>query len=336
MKKVYFLVVSLLAVLSFGQSIPFTGTGALNVNGWTNHSGTAGQTLILETASDSGNSLTYSNITTPTGNRTQIVAGNTEDLNFPISAITDQGYFSALIKVLNTTGMTSSATGDYFMSFGAATGTSVTVLPGRIYIKKGSADDKYVLGVLNHSGGTVNPTYSSTELTTGATVMVVLKYDKATNTASLFVDPTLCSTEPSALVTNNTGTSAAPASLLSIVIRQAGSATAVPPTTTGNIEIDEIKVANNWTDVTTCTTAGISEISLQDKVKLYPSIVSDFATVELEGSFTAEVYNMNGQLLSTEKGTNTVQLSTSSLEKGTYFVRISQNGESTSQKFIKK
>ena len=119
--KTLFLIMAILSpIFATAQltTISFNGTGALTSNGWFTHSGITGQLAKLATTSDVGNSLSYTGLPTSTNNRTTTVSGNTEDANFPVSIINNSGsvYYSALIKLPNTTGLLANTTaGAYFL-----------------------------------------------------------------------------------------------------------------------------------------------------------------------------------------------------------------------------
>ncbi len=235
-------------------TITFSGTGALTANGWTLHSGTTPlQMTTLTTTSDVGNSLSYTGLPTSTNNRTTTIAGNSEDVNYAISTITNAGsvYYSTLIKLTNTTGQAlNSTTGNYFMHLTDTSGSVATTgFVGRLFVRAGATANTFNIGVLNNSTGTPTSAniYGATpvDYAINTTYLVVVKYTYATNTASLWVNPTVSATEPTALTSTNFGTSAAPTKSKAICIRQTGTASAG----TGNVEIDEIRVANNWSDV---------------------------------------------------------------------------------------
>lgn len=77
MKKLYTLALLMVSVAFFAQgSDSFSYTGALKDNGWGSHIGTSGQVITAT------GSLTYSGMTSQ-GNKVQIAAGNTEDVNLP-------------------------------------------------------------------------------------------------------------------------------------------------------------------------------------------------------------------------------------------------------------
>jgi hypothetical protein len=250
-------------------TITFSGTGLLTANSWTTHSGTTGQLSSLATASDVGNSLSYTGLPTSTNNRTTTIAGNSEDVNYLVSTITNAGsvYYSTLIKLTNTTGQAANTTtGNYFMNLTDTNGAVVTTgFVGRLFVRAGATANTFNLGVLNNSGGTplAANIYGATpvDYAINTTYLVVVKYTYATNTASLWINPTVSATEPTALFTTNFGTGTAPTKSKGICIRQAGTATAG----TGNIEIDEIRVANNWSDV-----LGIAAVS-NPSVKFNPT-----------------------------------------------------------------
>jgi len=332
MKKLYTLSLSLLAIsFSLAQGAdPFLGTGSLNANGWVTHSGaTPGQQTIV------AGSLSYTGLTSQ-GNRTQIIAGNSEDVNLASAApFTSNAYYSALINLPNDTGLAvnTDATGNYFLMFGTTAGATVTNFYARLYIKAGTTAGTFNLGVLNGPGGTATPTYSTTDYAVNTTYFVVLKYDRAANAASLFVNPAIGGTEGTPTVTNATGTTAlTTANLLSIAIRQAGNATAG----TGNIDIDEIRMGDSWAYVTAPTLA-----TRQNDIKglnIYPNPVTD-GTLFIETAANAEktvtVFDVLGkQVLATKTSDNAVNVS--SLHTGVYIVNITEEGKTASRKLVIK
>ena len=116
----------------------FNFTGLANANGWTTHSGTAGQLQAITTPSNSGSSLSFPALENSVGNRIQLTAGSSEDINKPISNISGVGYYSFLLNVPTTTGLhPNGGVGDYFIGFGGASGATVTILAGRVFVKSG-------------------------------------------------------------------------------------------------------------------------------------------------------------------------------------------------------
>ena len=266
MKSLYlslFLFVSFLFKAQTFESFNFTG--ALNANGWTRHSGIAGQLQALTSASNSGASLYYNNLPLSVGNRTQLLASNDEDVNKAITGISGAGYFSFLINVPNTTGM--NPAGDYFTGFSATAGSAATSLAGRVFIKPGTVANTFQLGIQNMSGGSPTQTFSPTNYPCNTTHFVVLKLKASVASpvqlaqASLWVNPVPGSTEPAATVTNSSGSTAYTV-FASIFLRQGGTALSG----TGNIELDEFRYGPDWASVTpvntvSCVSYDISNVS---------------------------------------------------------------------------
>lgn len=232
--------------LIFSQPFePFNFSGALNANGWTSHSGTTSGQF----QADNTGSLTYPNLAASVGNKAIYVAGNTEDVNKAISGITGTGYYSFLLNVTNTTALISSAAGDHFIGFGAAASNTLSVFAARVLIKTGSAPNTFVLGIQNTVGGTPTQTFTSTEYPVGSTVFVVVKLNATISPiqASLFVNPIPGSTEPVSTISNSSGINTF-TNFGSLYLRQGGTSNS----TTGNLQIDEIRVGTTWESVTPC------------------------------------------------------------------------------------
>jgi hypothetical protein len=264
----------------------FNFNGALNANGWTTHSGaTPGQFQTIATPSDQANSLYANNLPNSAGNRAVFVAGNTEDVNKAISGLTGTGYYSFLLKVTNTTGL--SATGDYFTGFGQTTGAAVTIFAPRVFIKAGVTPNTFQLGVQNTTGGTPTQSYGSTEYPVGTTVMVVVKLNASVSPieASLFVNPNVTAVEPAPTVSNNSGTNPF-TTFASIFLRHGGNATSG----TGNLEIDEIRWGSTWESVTpenSCATSSAISVTTCNSY----TVPSGSATYTQSGSYTDTLTN---------------------------------------------
>ena len=339
MKKFYTLSLLLLSSFGFAQaSNGFTATppAALNANGWSTHSGTGGQ-IVTSTGS-----LTYAGLTS-TGNKTQIVAGNSEDINLasasPITTAMGTAYYSGLINVLNTTLLSpnSDLIGNYFLMLGTTSGATVTVFNARIYIKAGSVANTFNLGILNNSGvptttpaTTVTPTFSTTDFPIGTTLFLVTKFNFATNTASLFVNPTIGGTEGTATITNATGITAAPAQFLSLAIRQAGTTSF----TNGNIEIDEVRIGSTWGYVTAASLS-VKQNAISG-LNMYPNPVKNgnlYITSNSSEAKSVEIYDILGkQVLNAKVSNNTVNVS--NLQGGAYIVKINEEGKTATRKLI--
>jgi hypothetical protein len=327
MKKIYTLSLLLVGALSFGQlSDSFSGTGALNANGWGTHSGaTPGQLSIVP------GSLSYTGLNS-TGNKATLVSGNTEDVNkASANPITGLAYFSAILNVVNTTGLNANtATGDYFLMTAATAGNtpnSVTAFSSRIYVKTGSTENTFNIGILNNSGGTAAPTYVSTDYAINTAIFVVVKYDLTTNTASLYVNPVIGSIEGTPTVTNATGSTVAPTQIASIAIRQGSG--------TGNIEIDELRLGTTWGDVTSATLS-IAQNQING-LKIYPNPVTNgtfYINTNANSTKEVVVYDVLGKQVVKTTTTNAVNVS--NLKGGVYIVKITEEGKTATRKLVIK
>lgn len=325
MKKIYTLSLLLACILSFGQaSDAFLGTGSLNANGWISHSGTTpGQVSIIP------GSLMYSGLTSA-GNKTQTLSGNTEDVSFSSAApLTTVGYYSAVINVQNTTGLAANTSiGDYPLMFGTlSTGATPTlsVFTGRVYVKNGSIANTFNIGVLNISGGTVAPSFSSTDFPIGTPIFVVVKYTPSTTTANLWINPTIGSAEGAATLTNATGTTPAPAQVERFAIRQA--------TSTGNIEIDEVRIGSTWEYVTGSVLS--NQKNSISGLKVYPNPAKNnlFISSDSNQIKQVEIYNVLGKVVLNTKVTN-ASINISAIAAGVYVVKITEAGKTATRKLV--
>jgi hypothetical protein len=323
MKKIYTLAALSVVMLSFGQvSDSFSGTGALNANGWSSHSGTTPGQLSITSGS-----LSYTGLTS-IGNKAALVSGNSEDVNKPSAAsISGLAYYSAILNVPNTTGLNgNTATGDYFLMTGATAGTTgVSAFSARIYVRTGSAAETFNIGVLNNSGGAAAPSYVSTDYAVNTVIFVVVKYDLSTNTASLFVNPAIGSTEGTATSTNATGTTAAPAQIASIIIRQGSG--------TGNVEIDELRLGTTWNSVTT-DALSVAQNQIEG-LKIYPNPVTNgtfYINTNSDSTKEVVVYDVLGKQVVKTSAANAVNVA--NLKGGVYIVKITEDGKTATRKLI--
>ena len=304
MKKFY----SLLAVVALTATVTaqtevvkdtFTYTGLLTANGWTKHSGTAGQLAA-------------------NGNSVNLVAGDSEDVNKAFSAnytitpsVANKVEYSAQINVAAATGLSTS--GEYFMHLSNQTGTSVSNFYGRLFIK-GSATG-YTLGIANFSN---TATYTATEIPYGtpANIKVSFSVSGTTSTSSLIVD---------SQVSVSASSSNVPADLKSIGIRQAGNATSG----TGNVSVGNLVVLTYAPETLAVADATKGKANLVKN-----TIVANELIFGTAGKVS--VVNMNGQVVKTAEVAENFRLDVSNLVKGTYVVTGVVNGQAVSQKIIKK
>ena len=84
-------------------------------------------------------------------------------------------------------------------------------------------------------------------------------------------------------------------------------------------------------------TEGIGEQGLHTLV-IYPNPVNDKLTVEAEDAIgTVEIYNLMGALVYNQKGcTNKVEINTTEMQSGIYFIRMTNDKSSETRRFVKE
>lgn len=285
----------------------FTFNGALKDNGWASHSGTAGQLLA-------------------DGSKVNLVAGNGEEVNKAFSADyvinpaqLNKTEYTFTLNVPSQTGLAGSNSGaEYFLMLSSQSGNSgVSNFYGRLFIKKGSGAG-YVLGISNNPSTGV---YSTVELpvATDVSVKVAFSVSGGISTLTLTINNGTPITSISAV---------APTVLKSVVIRQAGSATAG----TGNVSIDNLVVTTYPSSVLATT-----DVIKSKNIFLKNSLVDNTLSFQTKGNATVRVYNTNGQLVkSATISAQNANVNVANLPKGNYVVTAVLDGETVSQKILKK
>jgi hypothetical protein len=223
--------------------------GTLN---WERHSGTDNQIQIIDSASQSGNSLVspVSGVTAPAGNRITINGTDSEDISRSFTPITGDGN-SAYAGFLVRFTAQPSAGGTYFAHFTEGTAVGGTGFRARLWSR--SSGSGFNLG-LSRSGNT--PVWGSTEYNLNQTYHIVLRYSMvsgATNDiVDLHVDPSNLSVEgtPTLSYSGSDADANNATGLGRFAFRQA--------TGIGTIEIDQVQVA------TTYATAAPLPVSLSE------------------------------------------------------------------------
>ena len=284
----------------------FTFNGALKDNGWVRHSGTTGQ-LSAD------------------GSKVNLVANNDEDVNKAFStdyvinpAELNKTEYTFTLNVPSQTGLAGSNSGaEYFLMLSSQSGTSVSNFYGRLFIKKGSGAG-YVLGISNSTSTAV---YSTVELpvATDVSVKVAFSVSGSNSTSTLTINNETPITSTSAV---------APTVLKSVVIRQAGGAIAG----TGNVSIDNLVVTTYPSSVLATT-----DVIKSKNIFLKNSLVDNTLSFQTKGNATVRVYNTNGQLVKSDTiSAQNANVNVANLPKGNYVVTAELNGETVSQKILKK
>ncbi|MDB5221403.1 MAG: hypothetical protein JWN83_70 [Chitinophagaceae bacterium] len=303
---------------TFTEDFNYSPASLITANGWTANSG-AGTNAITVTSSG----LTYpGSPASGIGNAVTMATNGEDDAkNFtPISS--GSIYTSLLVNV------TSAQTGgDYFA--GLITGTSASpAFALRVYIK--STTGGFLFGCAK---GTATPVYETTVRSFGTTYLLAGKYIYNTGTTtddliSLWINPTLGSTESSPNLTAGSGTADAAAAGISGSFLRQGSSTAASAQI-----VDGIRAGTTWASVTSLalqpTTTAITS-------SLNPSLsgqsVTFTATVSAaSGTPTGTVTFFDGStnLGSGSLSGNAATFSTSTLTAGSHNITSTYNGDAS-------
>lgn len=346
MKKLYTFLFLMALVgtsqLSFGQFYDgFTGTGNIggncadascNNNGWYTHSNTAATTIDIV----AGN-LEYTGLQASTGNKIYLTGNTLElkrDINAAVSISGNEGYYSALINLVDTANLSENAfEKNYFMHFASEAGNtfSANQLFARLAATATGAST-YRLGI---STGSVTLTTYPTDLNCGTTYLIVVKYDKAAHTATLWVNPTsFGGSEPTGGTVNSDANTVS--GIASICIRNGYSSVASGGTP--KMYIDEVRVGTTWAEVVP-STSGIESIANVQSFQVYPNPASSQVTVSVnENIQSVQIFDLQGRMVNQVSNVNAMETNVNieNLSQGIYNVVVtSNNGTVYQSKMIK-
>ncbi|MGQ9848125.1 MAG: T9SS type A sorting domain-containing protein, partial [Bacteroidales bacterium] len=347
MKKIYnsLILMAALAIsnCSFGQFYDgFTGTGNIggdcadascNNNGWYTHSNN-NSTATIDIVPGS---LDYPGLQPSIGNKIYLT-GNTlllkRDVNAAVTINGNVAYYSALINLVDTTNLSENAfEKNYFMHFASEAGN--TFNDNQFFARLAATTTGATTYKLGISSSSTTFTSFPTDLNCGTTYLIVVKYNKSTGKATLWVNPTsLGTTEPtSGSVTSSDSFTAS--GIASICIRN-GYSTVVNGGTP-KMYIDEIRVGETWASVT--PTAQSVNTNNLIQATLYPNPAKDYIMISAEENISnVKIYDMQGRLVKEQAfaADQEIKLNVNELSNGLYnIVAYSSNGKMFISKFSK-
>lgn len=215
----------------------------LKNDGWTSTGSNAASPVQIEDIS-----LTYAGLPGSTGKKVKLLnASNAEDPGFDIVATGNQTEASSIFGsfIINVTNE-GNTTGDYIFHF-CSSGPTSGDFHSRVFIKKGSAAGKFLMGLRNQNNDTI--VWDTVERDISVPLFIVVAYDfvpgEDNDVSRIWINPALGqATPPAADVTANTVTANTDlASAGRVNLRQGSASTAMV------VEFDELRVGS-WTDVT--------------------------------------------------------------------------------------
>ncbi len=243
---------------------------------------------------------------------------------------------AAIIASTITNANYSTPTG--FYSFATDAIDPVTLLPSTAYsadvmFRKNIATGKYNLG-LSKSNNIDECVWSPTEFDFNTQHVVVISYENIGNAdplqqvANLWIDPATTSQPVATLTQNNPTTSIARDRIDRIKLLQASSAS------TPTLIFDEIRVANNWSQAIGGTLGVVNSNITNFTIYPNPVLNGKFyiaSATNLEKEVT--IYNTLGQQVQKAK-VSSDGIDVSNLNKGTYFVKITEDGKTATKKLV--
>jgi len=251
--------------------------------------------------------------------------------------------YSSFVFKATADATSATATGFYsFMSLGVPVPPATVganIYSASVMIRN-SGVGTYNLGI-SKSNSITECVWGPTNYTLNQEHVIVISYENigdavGTNqVANLWIDPTINATEPVATLSQNNPTTAVDRPNIDRVkILQASS------TSTPGIVLDEIRVANTWAGVTTTTLAlqplETTNFDLVSDLKIYPNPVSNgrfyiASATNIDKDVT--IYNTLGQQVQKAK-VSSDGIDVSNLNKGTYFVEITEDGKTATKKLV--
>ncbi|MBE9490143.1 MAG: T9SS type A sorting domain-containing protein [Bacteroidetes bacterium] len=260
--------------------------------------------LSYSTLSGNGNSVSFSGIgADPTVDYTPTSSGKI--------------YASFMLKV---TAFDAAAVDGYFAILRNDGGS----YESRVWISPITATT-YQVGISNSSTLTqIDPTtYNLND-----EIFIVFNYDIDGDTVSAWINPTLGGVEPSADISEASGSTGNTFSQLMI---RRDSATETP-----SIVMDELRIGTSWADVTPIT-LGTNDFETNN-FKIYPNPTSlGFVNIASRNSETikATVFDILGKQVINSTVTNN-KLDVSNLNVGIYIMRLTQNNATVTKKLVIK
>ncbi|MGB4448583.1 MAG: T9SS type A sorting domain-containing protein [Cloacibacterium sp.] len=212
--------------------------------------------------------------------------------------------------------------GGYFAGF-VETGNT---FGGTIWTKRNS-DTSYKIGIEVRTATGVSTSWTTTDYTVGQTYTVIVAYDfvaqAGNDTVRLWVDNTNLNSPT--LTHSHTGTDLAYVS--SFFLRQDST------TETPFLYIDDLMITTSNNDVF----LSVRDITKSNNLLIKNSIVDNTLMLQAKAKADVKLYNAEGKLVKSATVTpSSSNVDLSSLNKGVYILTAEVNGETYSQKIIKK
>lgn len=309
-------------VLPFEETFNYTaGTNLVDDGKWNNTSTSSDEVLVK-----SGN-LSYTGLKASVGNSISFdgVGSDPEVLFDPV--LNGIVYASFIFKVADQTAVQDFIVGGYF----AIIGSTATGFDSRLWVRANpdNASTQFDIGL----GNTGFDDVTTTLYDIGDEIFIVLSYNITTGVINAWINPSpgdFGGTEPASTLTATDG-SPSP-SLNRFIIRQDST------NETPSIEMDELRIANSWADVTPAGAVASVNRNEIEGFSIYPNPVSDgvLRINTLQNSEkTIEIFDILGKKVLSRTITSQ-HLLISRLNSGIYIIKVSEQGKTATRKLVVK
>jgi hypothetical protein len=300
------------------ENFNYTSGTFLTANGWSAHSAAGNYPVSVGLPG-----LVYQGYPSSNIGLAALLVNDGEDVNRTFTSVTTGSLYCAFLIQAN------SISNDYFLHL---SNTGISSNRGRIFIK--GSGSSFNLGL---SKGAETASYTTgLPFNTGTTYLLVLKYsivEGATNdNVSLYIiTGSVPATEPGTPSIGPLGDASQSdlTNVSSVALRQYSSSQ--------NILVDGIRVAQKWEDAVGSTISGENHLIINRPI-LFPIPASEVLTISnIMIVNTIEIMDISGRNLITIKteSSEIVQIPIGHLKKGVYFIKFKTSEGNFTMKFIK-
>jgi hypothetical protein len=300
--------------LPYVETFPYTAGTALGASQkWEYFSAGADITV-------SNPSLTYAGY--PSADNAVTMTGSGNDCITPFTDTTAGTiYVSFLLKVNNTTNITTFPIATYFAAFTKSTPS----YQARLFLNTTSAT-AYQIGLEANASTTTN--FDTTSRNVGDTLLIVMSYNFSSKVLSAWINPTSVASTATATPTLTSTSTAGITDIGGFALRQD------LYNSTPNMTIDEIRIATNLTQLLSNDQFN-SEIA---GLKIYPNPVTNgtlFVDTTTNGDKSITIFDLLGkQVFNTTTSSNSINIG--SINTGLYIIKVTEDGKTSTSKLMIK
>ena len=300
--------------LPYSETFPYTAGTALGASQKWEYFSTGADITV------SNPSLTYAGY--PSADNAITMTGSGNDIITPFTDTTAGTiYVSFLLKVNNTTNITTYPISTYFAAFTKSTPS----YQARLFLNTTSAT-AYQIGLEANASTTTN--YDTTSRNVGDTLLIVMSYNFTSKVLSAWINPTSIASIATATPTLTSTSTAGITDIGGFALRQDLF------NSTPNMTIDEIRIAATPAQLLANDQFN-SEIA---GLKIYPNPVTNgtlFVDTTTNGDKSITIFDLLGkQVFNSTTSSNSINIG--SINTGLYIIKVTEDGKTSTSKLMIK